>query len=289
MLTREHIRLVLKVVAGLNFEQRLLKLMDMEQIDRADVREHSFGVAEYSGQLARWVGFSESDVEVIRTAARWHDIGKLTTPHSVLRKPGRLDDKEREIIKEHTRAGEKLLGDDAPKIFRDVILYHHERYDGKGYEGLKGEDIPIEARIVTIADTHDALIKARDYKPGMQEVEALKLMTEDNPSPKFGRRGFDPYLLRAFVGMRLLEIAPKISDLDRGTLSAFAKSNPMSDFRNGRDDNDGWVIKATGHRLKYEFNEKNQMRLVKMLCNKGTTQIFENSLEDRVNPKRRFM
>lgn len=263
------------------FGQRIEWLEGLEAEYRDDVRDHAEGVAYFSVQLAEAVGFSEEDIIALHQAARWHDIGKLKTPDDVLNKPGRLTDTERAVMTKHGREGNVLLGDDAPKLWKDVVLYHHERYDGFGYEGLKGEAIPFAARIVAIADVHDALIRERVYKQGMSEEQALLLMSGNVESPGFGRRAFDPALLRAFVAMRLNDPQLDVSMDSRRTLEQFAVSNPMNDIKGGMDSNDLWYIKSSGHRLLYSDSGPGK-RILMMLGPNGESEFVQPELRQQM-------
>lgn len=249
---------------GTDFEGRLALLEKAEKEERSFVADHSQGVATFSADLAKSIGLGKVEVSEIEFAARWHDIGKLAIPDEILRKPGRLSESEISVMKRHAQAGHALLGAEAPRLMKDVAAYHHERYDGFGYEGLKGEEIPLAARIVNIADVHDALIQERDYKSGMPEEDALMIMTNDAASPGFGRRAFDPFLLRRFVAMRLKDPSLAVSPENRVALDEYAASSPMEDIPGGWRENGGWHVKATGHRIKYETAENGNRRLAEM-------------------------
>jgi energy-coupling factor transport system substrate-specific component len=131
--------------------------------------QHSFRVAEYSALIAGRCGWSKEECENLRQIALLHDIGKIGIPDSVLNKPARLTDEEYDIMKSHVLIGSQILKDFT--LVDNVIegaLYHHERYDGKGYiHGLKGEDIPVNARIIGIADAYDAMTSNRVYRQHM--------------------------------------------------------------------------------------------------------------------------
>lgn len=243
-----------RIPHGLSFKERAKQLLGEEAVERDFVSDHSNGVAYFAQKLARFIDMDPERVAEIKFAAILHDIGKLAIPDSVLRKKGTLHRDEMAVMKQHAEAGAVLLGPDAPAVVHDVAKYHHERYDGLGYFGLKGEEIPFEARIVQIADVHDALIKPRDYKPGMSEEKALRLMTQEpEDRGNFGRFGFDPFLLRKFVLMRLVDVHfnAVLSSEGKQELRAYAKSAPMSDFET--DLADGWLISPMGSRtLKYQ-------------------------------------
>lgn len=143
-------------------------------------RGHSESVERYSLAIARVLGFSEKELERLALAARLHDLGKIGIRDTVLLKPGRLTDEEYEIIKTHPTVGAEIL---APiPSFADVLeaaASHHERYDGSGSpRGISGEDIPLWARIIAVADTYDALTSDRPYRKGMPRRKALSIIAE---------------------------------------------------------------------------------------------------------------
>ena len=127
---------------------------------------HSYRVAEYTRALAKEMGWDEKRLEEIYYIALLHDIGKIGVPDHILKKPGRLTDEEYAMIKKHTEIGSQILKDITllPQI-REGARHHHERYDGKGYpDGLKGEEIPLAARIICVADSFDAMYSVRVYR-----------------------------------------------------------------------------------------------------------------------------
>ncbi len=128
--------------------------------------QHSVRVSEYSVMIARRLGFDDTTCEQLRKAALLHDIGKIGIPDRVLNKPGRLTDEEYEIMKSHVVKGAEILKKfTLVENVQEGALYHHERYDGKGYvHGLKGEEIPLNARIIGIADAFDAMTANRVYR-----------------------------------------------------------------------------------------------------------------------------
>jgi putative nucleotidyltransferase with HDIG domain len=136
---------------------------------------HSVRVAEYSYTLAKAMGLSDQDAETIRVAAQLHDIGKIGIPDEVLRKTGRLTAEEYGLIKLHPQIGRKIL----EKVGRfeallAVVELHHENHDGSGYPyGLAGLDVPVDARIVHVADSFDAMTSTRSYRPGLSLRAAI--------------------------------------------------------------------------------------------------------------------
>jgi diguanylate cyclase (GGDEF)-like protein len=160
---------------------------------------HSKVVCKYAADLAKAVGYDKDGIRRIRAASLLHDIGKLNMPDSILTKRGPLTDEEWQTIKNHPQLALDIIKYVVGlRDCIDAILYHHERYDGQGYpKGLKGRDIPLDARIMTIADSYDAMKSERNYKErGMTEDEALKELE------KCAGTQFDPELIRTFVKMR---------------------------------------------------------------------------------------
>ncbi|MFT3985347.1 MAG: response regulator [Lachnospiraceae bacterium] len=157
-------------------------------VDKKDVytRQHSARVAKYAREIAKRLGWDEEACGNLYSLALLHDIGKIGVPDAILNKPGRLTEEEFAVMKTHTAMGADILKDIT--IIRDVAngaQYHHERYDGKGYlEGLKGEEIPISARIVGIADAYDAMTSDRAYRKKLPE-EAVKSELEKGRGTQF--------------------------------------------------------------------------------------------------------
>ena len=139
---------------------------------------HSNRLADYAVELGEWVGLAEQELEELRIACLLHDVGKVAVPDSILMKPGRLSAEEMKIVREHPITGERIC---APlKSLRrilPVIRHHHERMDGSGYpDSLRGEQIPVLARILQIADIYDALTTDRPYRMALSSEEALQIL-----------------------------------------------------------------------------------------------------------------
>jgi len=161
---------------------------------------HVARVALYSQILARAMGKSKEYTEALGITSSIHDIGKIGIPDDILLKKGALTIDEKEIMRKHTRIGYGILSASEHPRIREaaaIALTHHEHWDGTGYPaGLKGEEIPPEARIVALCDFYDALRSERTYKPGLDHATAVRYITEGGPhvSPSY----FDPDVLRAF-------------------------------------------------------------------------------------------
>lgn len=210
----------------LTFKDRMAYLMERQKTEQGFVAKHALRVAATAHEMAVEMCLDDTTAHDIYLSGCWHDIGKLAVPNDILEKPGALTKDEYEIVQLHTDAGMMLIGESTKQIIKDVVLFHHERYDGHGYRGLKGEEIPIAARIMAIADVHTALTEERAYKDALSEEETLLLMTKDAESPAFGRRSFDPDLLRFFISMKLADSDVTLSHSAKAELKRFADSEP---------------------------------------------------------------
>lgn len=140
---------------------------------------HSQRVSEMALKVCELIGLKKKDIRKIHIAAHLHDIGKIGIPDAILNKEGRLTDEEFEIMKTHSAIGAGILSKSKSlSEFSDIVLHHHERFDGKGYpDGLKGEKIPVGARIIAICDSIDAMTSNRRYRKALgfdacyQEIE----------------------------------------------------------------------------------------------------------------------
>lgn len=143
-------------------------------------RGHSERVSQYSLMMGRRLNLDETSYRELKWASVLHDIGKIGIPGSILNKPGRLTDEEFDIIKKHPGKGGEIIGP-VSQIAASLpgIVHHHERYDGKGYpDGLKGETIPLMARIIAVADTFDAITSTRAYREGAPDAKALAIIDD---------------------------------------------------------------------------------------------------------------
>lgn len=207
---------------GIDFEEELVHKFNNEQIvsqnhlmelanslagaiDAKDpyTKGHSTSVSRYSEALARAINLPEDEVQRIKLGALLHDVGKIGIPENVLKKPGKLEGEEWEIMKQHPVIGaEKVLKpNEALRDLIPIVKYHHEHLDGSGYpEHLKGDEIPLAARIVAVADTYHALISDRPYRKGMSVEKACEILKDG------AGKQWDPDLVRQFIS-----IAPSLS------------------------------------------------------------------------------
>jgi putative two-component system response regulator len=175
-----------------------------------DTSSHLYRVQHYTEALAIAVGVNEKEAVHMGLMSMLHDIGKLATPDSILKKPGKLTDDEWIVMREHPLAGVKILGNNLfYELAREISAGHHENYDGTGYPNkLKGEEIPLSARIVKLADVFDALTTKRPYKEPWTMEAALENIAVHSAEM------FDPKLVAAF---KIL--------FENGTLTRIQKEN----------------------------------------------------------------
>lgn len=157
-------------------------------------QNHSYRVSIYATRIAEEMGMSEERIEDVRAAALLHDIGKLDSSREILYKAARLTDAEMTHIRGHVDKGIDMLSPVGGSLQRilPIVLAHHDRFDGSGYHPTKGEDIPIEARIISVADVFDALVSDRPYRKGISPFEARDTIT------KAAGKDFDPRVVKAF-------------------------------------------------------------------------------------------
>lgn len=161
-----------------DYEQHIFSLVDVIESRDQYTAGHTRRVAEYASLIAADLGVSREETELLYRAAMVHDVGKVSTPDSILLKPGRLNDLETGIIKKHVEKSFELLSN--VKSFTpiaEIVRHHHERHDGQGYpQGLTGQDIPLLSQILSVADAFDAMTTDRIYKPRKTVAEALNEM-----------------------------------------------------------------------------------------------------------------
>ena len=160
---------------------------------------HSTRVAEYSREIAKRAGMSDREVNKVYYMALLHDVGKISIPDYIINRPGRISEEEYEIVKNHTLSGSEILRNikEMPDIYKGA-LYHHERWDGTGYpHQLKGEEIPVEARIIAVADSYDAMTSFRHYRDTLSQVRVRTEIMKNRGTQ------FDPHF--ADIMLKMIE------------------------------------------------------------------------------------
>ncbi|MHB1099279.1 MAG: HD-GYP domain-containing protein [Burkholderiales bacterium] len=159
-------------------------------------RLHSERVHGLSDAIGKRCGLDKREIESLRVSSSFHDIGKIGIPDRILLKPAQFDEDEWAVMKQHSEIGEKIMLatelEGSPQPAR-AIRHHHEHYDGRGYpDGLSGENIPVCSRIISIADSYDAMAVTRSYHTARNHSEIMSIMHEET-----GRK-FEPHLMRIF-------------------------------------------------------------------------------------------
>ncbi len=169
-------------------------------IDAKDeyTKGHSFRVAEYAVMIGKELKMSEPRLEVLRTAGLLHDVGKIGISDNILLKPGKLSTEEMDEIKNHPSIGAKIIEDieflDKARLY---VKQHHERYDGKGYpDNIKGEDMPIESCVLSVADAFDAMTTDRAYRKAFSEDKAIEILVEER------EKQFSPKVVDAVLSIK---------------------------------------------------------------------------------------
>ena len=192
------------------------RLANVIQCREGESRRHVERVGAFSSALGSELGWRDEALGELRTAASLHDVGMVGLPDQVLRNAGRLTGGEFELIKTHPLLGAAIIGESRVPVLetaREISLGHHERWDGSGYpHGLVGEEIPLCARIVAVADVYDALNHPRAYRPAVPEEESLAFMASQRGT------GFDPEVFDCFMDIlpQLQAIRSELSEVPVG-------------------------------------------------------------------------
>jgi putative nucleotidyltransferase with HDIG domain len=177
--------------------------------------DHSFRVAAYADAIAAYMGFDSERREIVRAAALLHDLGKMETSRDLLHRAATFTDAEYQEIKKHVQKGVDQIQPVGGLLRRiiPIILAHHDRFDGSGYHPTQGEQIPIEARIISVADAYDAMISDRPYRKAMSPLDARETIRKGSGTD------FDPLVVKAFLKANqdgALEIDFAALDMVRG-------------------------------------------------------------------------
>lgn len=179
-------------------KETILRLCFAAELRDKETGLHIRRIQEYSALLGRKCGLPEEHVNLLHLASAMHDLGKIGIPDKILLKTGKLTASEWEVMKTHTVIGARSLSSSRFKLIQlaeTIAHYHHERWDGKGYPScLKGEDIPIEARIVSIVDSFDAMLSKRPYKNPMPFEDVLQIIHSNKG------HAYDPDIVDTFIG-----------------------------------------------------------------------------------------
>lgn len=183
----------------------LMKLIYLVDSKDSYLKQHSDNVTKYALLLGNELNLDKKDLEVLEISAMLHDVGKIGIPDYILLKDSKLTNDEYEIMKRHVTIGEALFPLEGYEEVKKVVRFHHERIDGRGYpDGLKGIEIPYLARILSVADTFDAMTTQRSYnkvKTLDEAFEELRLVSKKRPN--CSNNGFiqqlDPYIVDVFI------------------------------------------------------------------------------------------
>jgi len=187
---------LLKAYLGLPVKMKPLHLLDTVEAKEAKAppKSHSEAVSWWAAKIAMQMGLSQAEVEDIEAVGMVHDIGMLGIPHNILYKPGRLTPEEFEVMKSHSVKGETILKPLKAEVVQRIVRHHHEFFDGKGYpDNLKGEQIPIGARVIAVAEAFDTMVSGHVYSKARTVEEALAELRRCRGTQ------FDPLVVDALV------------------------------------------------------------------------------------------
>jgi len=178
-----------------SYDEAIDMLAQVAEFKDSATGAHIQRMQEYTRRVARAIGCSEDEANMYAKASRLHDVGKVGIPDSILRKPGKLTEEEFAVMRRHTRIGDTILRRSPTlALARVMAKSHHERWDGTGYpEGIAGDEIPLAARVVAVADVFDALVSERPYKGPWQAERAIEIIEQGTG------KHFDPKIAEAFL------------------------------------------------------------------------------------------
>ena len=203
----------------------VLKLAIIAEFRDNDTGSHIIRISDYGCEIAKAIGMSAKEVEIYRFASPMHDMGKIAIPDAILKKEDRLTAEEFRVMKDHAAIGGRMFDGSASPILKaasDICHAHHEKWDGTGYpNGLKGDRIPIYARILALVDVFDALSTKRCYKEAWSYEDALKHIKKE------AGKHFDPHLVNVF-----LKIQPQIRQIfeSNRTIQGFLTDDAIRDL-----------------------------------------------------------
>jgi response regulator RpfG family c-di-GMP phosphodiesterase len=219
-----------RAIAAIATRERetILRLSKAAEFRDWETGSHIIRVSLYARLIARGLGLSRDEQEIVFQAAPMHDVGKIGIPDTILLKAGELDPVEFEIIKRHTTIGEQILGGSSSGLLQaaaEIALTHHERYDGQGYPaGTRGEAVPLRGRLVAVADTFDALTSRRPYKAAWPSSLAWDFL-QQNVGTRFDPVCVDAFLLARAEAEAVHEAMPDVAEdapLRQGSAAAAA-------------------------------------------------------------------
>ncbi len=218
--------------------------------------QHSSNVSEYAALLGREIGVEKAELEMLKVAGSLHDIGKINIPNSILNNKSKLSPEDKEVVRKHPIYSSQILRDlklhelSQHGRISDVGLYHHEWYDGTGYPyGLKGKEIPLAVRLITLVDSFDAMTTNRPYRGAMSLENALDEILKNAGTH------FDPYLVNKFVNIDLKYEMSKIGEFDRSYMDDYTITENQ--------------VQMLRENVKEIFRNIDPYDLLKFLCDNG--------------------
>jgi putative nucleotidyltransferase with HDIG domain len=191
------------------FHKTLTSLVQTVEAKDPYTSNHSCNVSKLGALLARAIGLPDLDVEEVACGGLLHDVGKIGIPDEIINKPGKLTDAEFKVIQEHPVIGHRIVRPlDGAEVLLPAVRHHHEHWNGGGYpDGLAGEDIPLAARIIGVADVFEALTSERSYRPRMSLEKAVEILESE------AGKKLDPRLVETFITQVLPSVRERFPDL----------------------------------------------------------------------------